>query len=126
MNRFFHSALFPLIIIVVLAYLAMHALTGGGDKADKATYSEVKQLAREGDLESVVFDPRKQEIRGVQRSTDEKIVVHYASDQSQFDFEKILQKNNIPFDSKGTGSSPWWSLLTALLPFVILIASGSS
>ena len=26
------------------------------------------------------------------------------------------------FDSKGTGSSPWWSLIISVLPFVILIA----
>ena len=31
MNRFFRSALFPLIIIVVLAYLAMQTLTGNDE-----------------------------------------------------------------------------------------------
>src|SRR5258706_11357344 len=28
--------------------------------------------------------------------------------------------NNVTFDSKGVGSSPWWSILTSLLPFVLL------
>ena len=42
MNRFFRSALFPLIIIVVLAYLAMQTLTGPDKKAEKKTTSEVK------------------------------------------------------------------------------------
>ena len=35
-------------------------------------------------------------------------------------FQNTLQKQKIAFDSKGTGSSPWWSILTSLLPFVLL------
>ena len=31
-----------------------------------------------------------------------------------------MLKNNVTFDSKGVGSSPWWSILTSLLPFVLL------
>src|SRR5947208_1000566 len=31
-----------------------------------------------------------------------------------------MQKANVVYDSKGTGSSPWWSILTSLLPFVPL------
>ncbi|TMD29575.1 MAG: ATP-dependent zinc metalloprotease FtsH [Chloroflexi bacterium] len=31
-----------------------------------------------------------------------------------------MQDHHVLFDSKGTGSSPWWSILTSLLPFVLL------
>ena len=31
-----------------------------------------------------------------------------------------MNKHGVPFDSKGVGSSPWWSILTSLLPFVLL------
>jgi cell division protease FtsH len=31
-----------------------------------------------------------------------------------------MLQNHVPFDSKGVGSSPWWSILTSLLPFVLL------
>src|SRR5260370_26262670 len=31
-----------------------------------------------------------------------------------------MLKNSVPFNSKGVGSSPWWSILTSLLPFVLL------
>jgi cell division protease FtsH len=31
-----------------------------------------------------------------------------------------MQKAGINYNSKGTGSSPWWSILTSLLPFVLL------
>ncbi|MDQ4029935.1 MAG: AAA family ATPase, partial [Actinomycetota bacterium] len=125
MNRFFRSALFPLIILVVLAWVAMNTLTGGDKKAEKATYSQLIDRVRTnpGSIEEVLFNPRKQEITAtLAGSQDRKIVVHYPTAESQYRFEQRLERSDIKFDSKGTGSSPWWSLLTALLPFVILIA----
>jgi cell division protease FtsH len=124
-NRFFRSALFPLIIIVVLAYLAMQTLTGNEKKAEKQTYSElITKVERNAQsIDEVVFDPRKQQITAtLAGSDDKKIVVNYPSPESQVRFERILAENSVKYDSKGTGGSPWWSLLTALLPFIILIA----
>jgi cell division protease FtsH len=124
-NRFFRSALFPLIIIVVLAYLAMQTLTGPDKKAEKKTTSElIAEIQRDpSNFEQVTFDPRKQSLTAELKGTDdEKIVVNYASPESVPRLERILTENNVKYDSKGTGGSPWWSLLTALLPFIILIA----
>jgi cell division protease FtsH len=124
-NRFFRSALFPLIIIVVLAYLAMQTLTGNDKKAEKKSYSQlIGQVERNPQsIEEVVFDPRKQEVVATLAASDnKKIVVHYPSAESQVRFERILADKGVRYDSKGTGGSPWWSLLTALLPFIILIA----
>ena len=123
MNRFFRSALFPLIIIVVLAYLAMQTLTGDDKKAEKQTYSElIKSVeANPQRFDKVTFEPRGQKITA-ELTNDEKIVTNWPTPESQFAFEEILAREDITYDSKGTGGSPWWSLLTALLPFVILIA----
>jgi cell division protease FtsH len=123
-NRFFRSALFPLIIIVALAWLAMSQLTGNDGKSQKVTYSQLRDrvVNQPESIEEAKFVPRKQEIVVTLRNSDKKIKVHYPSDQSQENFEQLLTRNDVTFDSEGTGSSPWWSLLTALLPFVILIA----
>jgi cell division protease FtsH len=124
-NRFFRSALFPLIIIVVLAYLAMQTLTGNEKKAEKQTYSQLIQRVQDNPstIKEVVFDPRKQQITATLNGADEsKIVVNYPSAESQVLFEQKLEASDVTYDSKGTGGSPWWSLLTALLPFIILIA----
>src|SRR5439155_819661 len=65
------------------------------------------------------FSPSKRQI--VATLTDgKKVKVNYPSDQSQVLFQNQLQKKGVTFDSKGTGSSPWWSILTSLLPFVLL------
>ncbi|HLY93605.1 MAG TPA: ATP-dependent zinc metalloprotease FtsH [Gaiellaceae bacterium] len=121
MNRFFRSALFPLIIIAALVWLALQTLGTHGTKQTKETYSDLIQQvqAQPTPVEAVTFAPSKQEISATLIS-GKKVVVHYPTDQSQIEFQNLLQKNNIQFDSKGIGSSPWWSILTSLLPFVLL------
>ena len=51
--------------------------------------------------------------------TATKIKVNYPSDQSQIEFQNLLEEKGVAFDSKGTGDSAWWSILTYLLPFVL-------
>ncbi|HEX9351624.1 MAG TPA: ATP-dependent zinc metalloprotease FtsH [Gaiellaceae bacterium] len=123
MNRFFRSALFPLIVIVLLVYLASSQLMGGNKNEKKVTYSQLQQRVRDdpASVREVVFGPSKREITA-QLTDGKKWKVHYPSDQSQVDFEKLLQRENVTYDSKGTGGSWWGSAILSLLPFVILIA----
>jgi cell division protease FtsH len=71
-------------------------------------------------IESVLFVPKSQEIDATLVG-GKKVKVNYPTDQSQFDFQQHLQDAStpIPFDSKGTGDSAWWSILTYLLPFLL-------
>jgi len=128
-NRFFRSALFPLIIIAALVWLALQTLGSHGTKQTKQTYSELLQTAitQPRQIQSVTFVPTKQEIDAVMAGGT-KVVVHYASDQDEHTFQQALQKAvadgaapGLKYDSKGVGSSPWWSILTSLLPFVLLL-----
>jgi cell division protease FtsH len=119
-NRFFRSALFPLVVIVLLVYLASQVLIPKKDNAAKITYSELIQRAEAGDVSDVQFNPNRQEIRAT-IDGNQKVKVYYPTSQSQFSFQQVLQKQNVRFDSKGVGSSAWWSLLTGLLPIALLI-----
>src|SRR5215210_595200 len=130
MNRFFRSALFPLIVIVLLVYLASQTLMHEKPKP-KVTYSELKtQVANQGqagtpDIEGIVSNPKTNELSVQYGPTggDEKgkkIKVAYPSPESLVGFERLMADHGVNFDSKGTGGSPWWSLLTSLLPFVLL------
>jgi cell division protease FtsH len=121
LNRFFRSALFPLIVIVLLVYLASQTLMGGGKDTKKYTYSQLQSQVRNDheSVKEVVFGPNKREVTA--KLTDgTKIKTHYPSDESQEAFEQLLIKKGVEFDSKGTGSSAWWTILTSLLPFVLL------
>ncbi|HWM14808.1 MAG TPA: ATP-dependent metallopeptidase FtsH/Yme1/Tma family protein, partial [Gaiellaceae bacterium] len=120
MSRFFRSALFPLIVIVLLVYLASQTLLPSDEEEQKVTYSQLIQQV-EGTPESfqqVVFSPKGRSIEALKTNGD-KLKVNYPSDQSQIEFENLLEDQGILFDSKGTGENAWWSFLTYLLPFVL-------
>jgi cell division protease FtsH len=126
-NRFFRSALFPLVIIAALVWLALQTLGDRGPKPVKYTYSkalqEIQLCEPNGPcgISEVVFDPNKHELK-LELDSGKKSTVHYPSDESVPVLEKTLQEHGVPFDSKGTGSSFWGGLLVSLLPFVLLIA----
>jgi cell division protease FtsH len=123
-NRFFRSALFPLIIIAALVWLALQTLGAHGTKTQPATLYQVLTTikSKPDTIDHAIFVPSKQEldVYESQAAGGKKIVVHYAGDQSQAQIQNLLLNNNVNFDSKGVGSSPWWSILTSLLPFVLL------
>jgi cell division protease FtsH len=122
-NRFFRSALFPLIVIVLLVYLASQTLIPKSKAPAKATYAQVIDRVTNdpGSIKLVVFTPSKRQVLvELNDPSLKKVKVNYPSDQSQIAFQTLLQKQHVNFDSKGTGSSPWWSILTSLLPFVLL------
>ncbi len=120
MNRFFRSALFPLVIIVLLVYLASQTLLPGRNEQRKITYSELIQQVEAGNVQEVLITPTRQQINATLVSED-KVKVNYPSPQSVTEFQRLLEKQNVKFDSKGTGSSTWWALLINVLPFVLLI-----
>ena len=124
MNRFFRSALFPLIILVVLAWVAVNTLTRDDGVVEEVTYAQFQQRVRENpeQFEKVTFVPRKQELNAELASGDEKLVLNYPSPESALQLENLLARQNVNYDSEGTGSSMWLSAILSFLPFLILIA----
>ena len=123
LNRFFRSALFPLIIIAALVWLALQTLGSHNTKVVKQPTSYVYGLVRshpERINGPVQINPSKQEL-ALTLTDGKKVSVHYATAQSEAALEQTMLKHGVQFDSKGVGSSPWWSILTSLLPFVVLI-----
>jgi cell division protease FtsH len=125
LNRFFRGALFPLIIIAALGWLASQSMGGHGTKTQPETlYTVLTTIKSEpGSIDHALFVPSKQELDVYETPAagGKKIVVHYAGDQSQAQIQNLLLNNKVNFDSKGVGGSPWWSILMSLLPFVLLI-----
>jgi cell division protease FtsH len=125
-NRFFRSALFPLVIIAALVWLALQTLGGSHTQSKQYTTSQFIHAAEQGQIVSseqspVTIDPNKQSISGTVRDIG-SVSVHYATDQSEATIEQAMKDapSTVYFNSKGVGSSPWWSILSSLLPFVLL------
>jgi ATP-dependent Zn protease len=114
MNRFFRSALFPLIVIVLLVYLASQTLMGE-EKREKVTYSQLRERVETnpGSIQQIVANPTKQELTVEFKPTGsnekgEKTKVAYPSPESLVGFERVLRDKDVRFDSKAVGGSPWW------------------
>jgi lipopolysaccharide export LptBFGC system permease protein LptF len=84
-NRFFRSALFPLVVIVLLVWVASQTLIPHSKSEKKATLSQFITLAKQKDVTNVVFNPAKHSISATDTSNaDKKITVHYPADESVF------------------------------------------
>ena len=127
MNRFFRSALFPLVIIAALVWLALQTLGGSHQSGTPMTTSGFIDAVNRGHVQSsldkpVTIDPNKQSISATVNGNP--VTIHYATDQSEYAIEQAMKDptNAAPvvFNSKGVGSSPWWTILSSLLPFVLL------
>ena len=119
MNRFFRSAFFPLIVVVVLVWLASQTLLPKGTKATKLTTSQVIGLVQAHKVTSAEFNPSKRAIT-VKLVGGKQATVHYASDQAQLQFQDLLEKYNVGFDSKGAAGFSWLSA-DRLVPAVHLL-----
>ena len=129
MNRFFRSAFFPLIVIVLLVWLASqtlipkHTHTYNGIKTYSAMINAVRTQPKI--FSEIIFNPSKRAIEAKINATAttpaSTVTVHYPSDQSGLEFQNLLAKENIVFDSKGTGGFSWTALIGSFLPFLLLI-----
>jgi cell division protease FtsH len=122
LNRFFRSALFPLIVIAAVVWLATMTLRGQSDKTEKKTLSEVRTIiqTKPGTITEAKFDPNKQRLT-LELAGGKKVSVNYPSQESVPVLERDLRASSVKYDSKGIGGSWWGSLLISLLPFVLLI-----
>ncbi len=121
MNRFFRSALFPLVVIVLIVYLASQTLIPKHDSGAKVTFSQLRAEVNGGGVASVVFSPRAQEITATLVQSAQKVKVHYPTAQSQFDFQQLLDRKHVPYDSKGINGSAWWSIVASILPLLLFL-----
>jgi cell division protease FtsH len=117
-NRFLRSALFPVVVITLIVWLGTQTLMGHKKSTASRTTSEAIALSP-GTIREVVFSPTKHQAQ-VSLNDGTKFKVYYATDQAQAAWQKQLQEQHVTFDSKGIGTSAWWSILTSLLPFVLL------
>jgi cell division protease FtsH len=119
-NRFFRSAFFPLIVIVLLVWLASQTLIPKGKGTEALTTSGAYAKVRAGLVQSAEFSPSKRAV-SLKLTDGKKATVHYASDQAQLQFQDLLEKQGVKWDSKGTGGFSWTALIGSFLPFLLLI-----
>ena len=124
MSRFFKSAAFPILIVVVLAFFAQK-LISPGDREKVPTYSEFLTQVEQGRVETVTINTKDNTI-DVEPKGDEKKYETAYPDNTEQSLVALLRDENKPGGAidvqvKGKGGGGWLTVLTYVLPFVIFL-----
>ncbi len=122
MSRFFKSAAFPILIVVVLAFFAQK-LIGNSNHAAKLTFGNLLTQLDQNNVKSMSIHTKDNTVN-VTLEDGRKFTVGYPDDYASTLINKA--QTNIPgggagLDVQGKASNGWLSLLTYILPFVIFI-----
>ena len=111
MSRFFKSAAFPILIVVVLAFFASKLISTGSSNGPTRTYSTlVTQEIPNNEIKSVLFKT-KGNVLEVTRKDGKKYEIGYI-DQSVPELEKQLNAAHVLHNTEAAKSSVILSLLT--------------
>ncbi len=122
MRRFFKSAAFPILLVVILAFVAQKVITN--DPGTKApSYNELINqktgLIAEGRIEEVDVNTKDNTL-DVKEKNGESFSTGYPPYTEQ-SLINLLERSDVTTDVHGTGSSGILSLLTYILPFVLFL-----
>src|SRR3712207_644863 len=124
MSRFFKSAAFPILIVVVLAFFAQR-LISPSDDANKPTFRDFNAQLDAGEIRYVNMKNKDNTLEVTLRNGGRKYKVGFADDYGGILTQRLIaaQKagNLQDFNIQGRQSNGWLSLLTYVLPFLIFI-----
>ena len=124
MSRFFKSAAFPILIVIVLAFFASR-LISSSDRAEPKTFGQfLTQIEQKGQIKSVTLDTKDNSVEVV-LPDDKKYEVGFPDAYGDVLVNQLRaaeEAGNIQsFDVKPARSNVILSLLTYVLPFLIFI-----
>jgi cell division protease FtsH len=121
-RRFFKSAAFPILLVVILAFAAQRFI-GGQSSSEAPSYNQLVKpksgLIARGEIEEVTINTKENTL-DVKRKppSEESFSTGYPSNTEQSLLDE-LEENNVKTTVHGTGGSSLLSLLTYILPFVL-------
>jgi cell division protease FtsH len=120
-KRFFRSAAFPILIVLVLAFFAQR-LISPEEGQEEPTYSEfVRQIEEEPEsVDKVTIQAQDNKIAVLEADGEEYETGFPTNTEQQL--VNTLERNEIETEVEGAGGSSILSLLTYILPFVLFFA----
>jgi cell division protease FtsH len=118
MRRFFRSAAFPILIVIVLAFFAQRLLNGNEQPKTPVLSEFLAQVKSDpGAFEEVTFQPKSNTIQ-VQPKNANEYSIGYPNNYEP-KLVKTLERHHVEFNAEGTGGSSFLSILTYILPFIL-------
>ncbi|HEX2504286.1 MAG TPA: ATP-dependent metallopeptidase FtsH/Yme1/Tma family protein, partial [Miltoncostaeaceae bacterium] len=119
MNRFLKSAAFPILIVILLVFVAQRLVVSDEDKAPPPTYPQLIADIQAGEVARATIKTESNEV-SADRKDGQKIETGYIPEDTQ-SLTGALDEAKVPYEIKGIPGSPWWSSLIWLAPFVLFI-----
>ena len=120
MRRFFKSAAFPILLVVILAFIAQKVISGGGG-SEAPPYNELVApktgLIAQGRIAEVSVNTDDNTL-DVERKNGESFSTGYPPNTEQSLINE-LEQSQVETKVHGSGGSSLLSLLTLILPFVL-------
>ncbi|HEY6776116.1 MAG TPA: ATP-dependent metallopeptidase FtsH/Yme1/Tma family protein, partial [Thermoleophilaceae bacterium] len=104
MSRFFKSAAFPILIVVVLAFFAQK-LISPGDRTPEPNYSQFLTQVDEGRVQNVTLNTKNNRL-DVELNNDRKYQTAYP-DNTEQNLVNTLRAHDVGVDVKAKGGSGW-------------------
>jgi cell division protease FtsH len=126
-RRFFKSAAFPILLVVILAFVAQKVISSP-DTSKAPTYNELVAskandgLIATGKIEKITINTKDNSLdvtkKGPNGESGESFSTGYPPNTEQ-SLLNLIDENKVPTTVHGTGGSSLLSLLTYILPFVL-------
>jgi len=124
MSRFFKSAAFPILIVIVLAFFASK-LIARSDQAPATSFGTFLEQVQKGQVQDAVLSTKDDSVKVTLRGSGKKYEVGYPTAYGDILVNQLRsakeQHKISDFDVKPARSSVILSLLTYVLPFLIFI-----
>jgi cell division protease FtsH len=120
LRRFFKSAAFPILLVVILAFIAQRVITNDPGTAAPPYNELIKSksgLIAKGEIEEVSVNTKDNTL-DVKEKNGESFSTGYPPNTEQSLIDK-LEQGGVKTTVHGTGGSSLLSLLTYILPFVL-------
>jgi cell division protease FtsH len=120
MSRFFKSAAFPILIVVVLAFFAQR-LINPSEKGPTYTNTQFQRDLSDGNVKSVLIKNKDNTVTVTLKDPPKtKHEIGFVPDNGD-ELIASLDRAGVEYDVKPAKTSGWLSLLTYVLPFLIFI-----
>ena len=120
MSRFLKNATFPILIVVVLAFFAQRFL-GQDEEKPKPNFGQFLTQVESGQVKSVTINTRDNTLNVTEVDGKTKYETGYPDNYEPQLIEQLQQEQRRDVSVKGKGGSNWLSLLTYILPFILLL-----
>ena len=117
MSRFFKSAAFPILLVILLAFFVQNLFYGSG-RTQELTFNEFQTAVKQGNVKEVTVKTKDMVVEGKLRDSGKSFEVGFTQ---SYDMEQFLLDNNIDFKTDPQKSSVWMSLLSTFAPILLMI-----